>query len=219
MEPKANQARHNPSTHLQAKRAHRTLALFILVFIAVHFATHFAALGGVAAHTEALGLARLIYQFPLIEIALVFALAAQVVLGVTLLRAIRKRARKGLWHRVQFWSGAYLAFFVVMHTAAAVTTRLVIGLDTNFYWAAGTLVLAPLKYGFTPYYVLAVTAIVSHLLAALHFRRARKWHAPALALGPLVGIAFVLGYGGAFEAVELPQTYRDYFAIVPGTGS
>ncbi len=200
----------------QAKRAHRNLALFILIFVAVHFTTHFVSLGGAEAHSEALGLARLYYQFPLIEIALVLALAAQVLLGFKLLGSIRKRKTKGMWHWVQFLSAAYLAYFIVMHTAAALITRLYVGLDTNFYWAAGTMGIDPIKYGFTPYYILAVTAVFSHVLAALHFRGPRKWQAPALAVGPLVGIAFVLGYGGALHHVELPQDYIEFYSAFPG---
>lgn len=200
----------------QAKQAHRNLALFILVFIAVHFATHFVSLAGVAAHTEALGMARLFYQFPLVEIALVLGLGTQVGLGFKLLGSIRKRKTKGGWHWIQFLSAAYLAYFIVMHTAAAVITRLYVGLDTNFYWAAGTLGIDPLKYGFTPYYLLAVTAVFSHVLAALHFRGPRAWHGPALAIGPIAGLCFILGFGGYFQDVHLPQEYRDFYAAFPG---
>jgi hypothetical protein len=199
-----------------AKQAHRNIAWFLLVFIAVHFATHFASLGGIETHAKAQGAARIFYQFPLIEIALVLAFAAQVLLGIKLLRIISKRARKTFWHRVQFFSGCYLAYFIVAHTGAAIVTRLAIGLETNFYWAAGTLILAPITYVFTPYYLLAVASIFGHLLAALHFRGPRKWHGPALILGPVVGTAFVLGYGGFFYEVALPADYLDYFSIFPG---
>ena len=200
----------------QAREAHRTVALFLLIFIGVHFATHFVSLVGVERHTQALGWARLIYQFPLIEIALVVALAVQVVLGIKLLGIVRKRSRKHAWHWVQFISACYLAYFIVQHTAAALITRLGVGLDTNFYWAAGTLALEPIKYAFAPYYVLAVSAIAAHLIAALHFRSSRRWHAPALLLGPIVGSAFVMGYGGAFESLEIPQEYLDYYGAFPG---
>lgn len=206
-------------TSRQAREAHGRVAMLLLIFIAVHFATHFTSLGGVELHTEALGWARLLYQFPLVEIALVSALAIQVVLGIKLLLTIRKRKRKDRWHWVQFISACYLAYFIVQHTAAALITRLGYGLDTNFYWVAGTLTLAPIKYWFAPYYTLAVVALVSHLIAALHFRGPRSWHAPVLASGPIVGIAFVLGYGGAFGVIELPQDYRDYYAVFPGVES
>lgn len=197
-------------------QAHRTLAAFLLVFIAVHFATHFAATQSVAAQESTRQSFSAIYQFPLVEIALVLALLTQVVLGIQLLRQIAKRKRKDVWHRLQFWSGLYLAFFIINHTAAAVITRLLIGLDTNFYWAAGTLVLTPLKYGFAPYYILAVSALFAHILAALHFRRPARWHGPALAIGPLLGCVFVAAYGGSLYEVELPQDYLEYFANFPG---
>ncbi|MEP1421220.1 MAG: hypothetical protein ABJK59_05570, partial [Erythrobacter sp.] len=184
-----------------------------------HFVTHFSSLGGASLHTQTLGWGRLLYQFPLIEIGLISAFAAQVVIGIRLLAAIRKRLRKDRWHWVQFASGCYLAYFIVQHTAAALITRLFVGLDTNFYWIAGTLTLEPIKYYFAVYYTLAVIAFVSHLLAALHFRKPRRWHTPALALGPVVGAAFVLGYGGVFETATLPLEYRDYFASFPGVKS
>ncbi|GAA4041778.1 hypothetical protein [Parerythrobacter jejuensis] len=204
--------------NIRAKQAHRTLAGFIGLFLAVHFATHLAALLGIAAQDSALQAGRLAYQFPLIEIALVAALMAQIGLGLRLLGQIRKRPRKGFWHAVQFASACYLGLFIVLHTTAAVMTRLVIGLDTNFYWAAGTLVLAPLKYGFAPYYLIAVTALVSHIIAALHFRGSRPWHKPALLIGPLLGSLIVMAYAGAFYAVDLPTAYRDYFGAFPGVG-
>lgn len=216
MEARSAQALAPRASTANAKRVHGMLAGFILIFIAIHFATHFTALGGPQSHAAALDTARVLYQFPLVEVVLVLALAAQVALGLRLLTMIRKRVRKGFWHKVQFLSGAYLAIFIVLHTTAAVSTRLAVGLDTNFYWAAGTLAIAPLKYGFAPYYVLAVTAIVSHLLAAAHFRRSLKWHAPALAIGPLLGIVFVLGYGGALVPFDLPQAYFDYYVTLFG---
>jgi hypothetical protein len=201
---------------LAAKQAHRRLGLFIGIFLTVHFAAHFSALSGIAAQDAVLRWGRAIYRIPLIETALVAALGTQVVLGVALLRQIARRKRRGLWHWVQFASGCYLAYFIVMHTAAALISRLALGLDTNFYWAAGSLVVDPLRYGFAPYYTLAVTALVGHLLAALHFRSPRRWHAPALIVGPLAGIAIVMAYGGGFYPIELPQAHINYFNLYPG---
>jgi len=194
-----------------AKQAHRTLALLIGLFLTIHFATHFSALGGFNAQDSALQAGRTFYRIPLVEIALVLALGAQVALGIRLLVAIRKRRRKDSWHWLQIISGGYLAFFLVAHTSSALLARLAFELDTNFYWAAGSLVLEPLKYGFAPYYTFAVMALLSHILAALHFRRPARWHAPALSLGPIAGTAIVLAYAGELYPVELPQDYIDYF--------
>lgn len=201
---------------IEAKQAHRNLAMFIGLFLLAHFAAHFAALRGIATQDTVLQLSRAVYRVPVVEIALVIALALQIALGIALLRRISRRRRKDFWHRVQFASGCYLAYFVVMHTAAALISRLALGLDTNFYWAAGTLVLDPLRYGFAPYYVLAVTAFAAHGLAALHFRGPRRWHAPALALGPLAGLTIILAYGGAIYSIELPPEHIEYFNLYPG---
>lgn len=207
-----------PLTTRQVRQAHGRVAIFLSIFIAVHFATHFTALLGPGTHGEALGIARLVYQFPLFELALVAALAVQVILGIKLLTSIRKRKIKGRWHWVQFLSGCYLAYFIVQHTAAALITRLYVGLDTDFNWAAGSLAFAPLKFYFALYYALAVIAIISHMIAALHFRGRRAWHILALALGPLFAALFVAGYGGTLGPHELPQEYRDYYAVFPGVG-
>ncbi|QUL38262.1 hypothetical protein [Erythrobacter sp. JK5] len=201
---------------IEARQAHRRVALFIGLFLVVHFSAHFAALDSIVAQDAVLQIGRAVYRIPIVEAALAIALAGQVVLGITLLRRITRRKRKDFWHWVQFASGCYLAYFIVMHTTSALVTRLVLDLDTNFYWAAGTLVLDPLRYGFAPYYLLVVTALVAHLIAALHFRKSRGWHAPALVLGPLAGLLIVLAYSGAFYEIELPQAHREFFASYPG---
>lgn len=195
-----------------AKQAHRRIAIAIGLFLAVHFAAHFAALFGIEAQDTVMQAGRKVYRIPVIEAALVLALAVQVVLGLSLLRTISRRRRKDRWHWVQFTSGCYLAYFIAMHTSAALLARFAAGLDTNFYWAAGTLVLSPLKYGFAPYYMLAIIALLSHVIAALHFRKPRKWHGPALIGGPPMGAALMLGYSGLLHAVDLPGAYWEYFA-------
>ncbi|MEM6585813.1 MAG: hypothetical protein AAF692_08670 [Pseudomonadota bacterium] len=53
-------------------------------------------------------------------------------------------------------------------------------------------------------------------MAALHFRGPRRWHAPALALGPIAGIAIVMAYAGGWYTIELPKEYRVFFLAFPG---
>lgn len=197
--------------HMTARQAHLRLALFLSLFLIVHFATHFAALGGVERHGAMLDFGRAVYRIPVIELLLVLALAVQVVLGVTLIRRMAQWPRQGGWRRAQKWSGIALAVFIVLHTSAALMSRWLFGLDTNFYWAAGTLTIAPLKYGFAPYYTVAIMALVTHILAALHFRRPARWHGPAVLLGPLIALPILLAYGGALFPVDLPAEHRAYF--------
>lgn len=196
---------------MTARQAHVRIALLLGLFLLVHFATHFSALAGVERHAQALAAARMVYRFPLVEFALVAALAAQVLLGITLIRRMARWPGQGGWRKAQKWSGIVLAVFIALHTCAALMSRWLFALDTNFYWAAGTLTIAPLKYGFAPYYAAAVIALVTHVLAALHFRKPARWHAPALLLGPLIALPILLAYGGALFAVELPEAHHAYF--------
>lgn len=194
-----------------ARQAHLRVALFLGLFLIVHFATHFAALGGLERHSAMLAIGRAAYRIPLVEALLVAALALQVTLGVTLVRGMARWPQQGGWRKAQKWSGVVLAVFIVLHTSAALGSRWLFGLDTNFYWAAGTLTIAPLKYGFAPYYSAAVIALVTHIIAALHVRRPARWHGPALLLGPAIALPILLAYGGALFPVELPAAHQAYF--------
>lgn len=199
------------SKQVRIKQAHRRVAGFLGIFLFLHFATHFAALGGIESQALVLNAGRALYRIPLVEIALFAAFVTQIGLGIALLRQINRRPQKGAWHWAQFASGAYLAYFIVMHSSAALISRWSFDLDTNFYWPAGTLILAPLKYVFAPYYTLAITAIVTHLMAALHFRKPQQWHGYALIVGPLASVGILLGYSGLLYPVTLSQPYLDYF--------
>ena len=200
------------SKQARAKQAHRRLAAFLGLFLALHFAAHIAALRGMATQTTVMEAGRLIYRHPVMEPLFIVGFAVQIALGITLLRAIARRKRKGAWHYAQVASGIVLVIFIIAHTSSALLARWIGGIDTNFYWPAGTLIIAPLKYGFVPYYAAAVIALVTHLVAALHFRGPRRWHAPALTAGPVLAAAILLAYSGALYRVELPATYHDYFA-------
>lgn len=199
------------STQARAKIAHRRLAALLGIFIGVHFAAHFAAVGGIDSQQRVLDAGRAIYRLPPIEAALVAAFAAQLLLGIQLLRSIARRKHKDRWHYAQVFSGGYLAFFIFMHTGAALFSRGIAGLDTNFHWAAGTLILSPIKYGFAPYYALAIVALVTHLAAALHYRRPQRWHAGLLLLGPAAATPILLAYSGALYPVVLPDAHLAYF--------
>ncbi|MCL4673934.1 MAG: hypothetical protein KJZ64_13620 [Sphingomonadaceae bacterium] len=196
---------------LTARQAHLRVALFLGLFLAVHFATHFAGLGGIESHGAMLSIGRGVYRIPVVEALLVTALATQVFLGITLVRRMAQWPRLDRWRKAQKWSGIALAVFIVLHTSAALGSRWLFALDTNFNWAAGTLTIAPLNYGFAPYYAAAVIALVTHVLAALHIRRPARRHGPALLLGPAIALPILLAYGGALFPVELPAAHRANF--------
>lgn len=148
---------------------HRALAIVLLAFILLHLSTHLMAFWGPDAHSAMLKRVRPIYRGGWIERGLLAAFALQIVLGIRLLVYRWPDRGHSLWSWLQIISGGIIAIFVVIHASAAVMARRS-GIDTNFYWPAGTLVIAPLKYGFAPYYALAVSAVFVHLAAALHLQ-------------------------------------------------
>lgn len=197
---------------ITARQVHRAIAILIAAFVMLHLGTHLFAWGGVDAHTAALEKARLLYRHSIAESMLVLAIITQVLLG---LRLAISRLREGVdrgWGRIQIASGVALAIFLLAHTGAALSARWLGGIETNFYWPAGTLLLSPLKYGFWPYYLIAVSALFAHVASAFHFagreRAARALLACGLVFAPLV----VLPFSGAIYPVELPDDHLTYFA-------
>ena len=199
------------------KRAHRVNASILVAFIVLHFGTHLAAWFGIGAHGVALEAARRLYRPLVVEAALITLFAAQVVLGFVLLaRRVRSGRRNrvwgGGWGIAQLLSGAYLAYFIVAHIGAALAARHLSGIDTNFYWPAGTLVLDPLRWGFAPYYALALIALGVHLAAALRFRGATRWPRRIAMAAPVLAIAILPPFAGLAYPIDLPPEYRAYFS-------
>ena len=195
------------------KHAHRLLAIFLGLFIVSHLAIHLTALWGAETHKTVLSSIQGIYCNRFIEPVLLLAIAVQIYVGVRLYWRRRHLPRQTIWMRVQGLSGLYLALFLLIHSSAAIMTRHVFGLDTDFYWAAGTLNISPLKYGFAPYYFLAVVAFFTHIAAALSFRRDVNPWLPRIfiAAGVVIATVIVLTFGGAFYDINLPQAVIENF--------
>lgn len=192
---------------------HRYLAVGLGVFIVSHFTVHLMALSGPESHISALSTVRPVYQNWIIEPLLVLAILSQVYVGGRLIARRWKQIRKGFWGWLQITSGLYLAMFLLIHSSAALVTRYGVGLDTNFYWAAGTLHSEPLVYVFAPYYFLGVLSVFAHLAAALHFGWPKAGFIPIMLIAG--GIAFalllVMIFGGGFYTIDLPQSYIDLY--------
>lgn len=195
------------------KHIHRLLASFLGLFIITHLAVHLTALGGAETHQNILTSIQGIYRNKFVEPVLVLAILMQVYVGIRLYWRRRKLPRQTKWMRIQSISGLYLAFFLLVHSSAAISTRHLFGLDTDFYWAAGTLNIEPLKYGFAPYYFLGVSAFFAHIAAALSFKRSVPNLAPKfiIVLGLVVAATIIATFAGAFYEITLPQAVIDNF--------
>jgi len=196
-------------------KVHRLLALLLLSFIISHLTIHLTAISDVDMHIYTLSSLRPFYVNWVIEPLLVGAIIMQIIIGFTLLKSRWKQEAKGFWGWVQILSGAYIAIFLVMHTSAALVTRYIVELDTNFYWAAGTLNIGKLPYMFTPYYFLAILSLFSHLAAAIHFGWAGKSYfiSPIImAVGVLIGGLIIMAFSGGFYEIQIPAEYREYYS-------
>lgn len=178
------------------RRLHRALAWGLALFLALHLGNHLAGLWGQAAHGAAQETVRLVYRHPLVEPALILAVAAQVALGVAL--AARRRRLT-----LQTASGGYLALFLAVHLGAILSARAQ-GTDTDLaFAAAGLHAAAPWPALFAAYYGLAVLAVFAHLSAPLSRRSAVAGRA-ALALGATLGLALVALLAGLVTPLAIP---------------
>lgn len=183
------------------RRLHRTNAALLGIFIALHLTNHLALLFGRTAHDTVMETLRPLYRNLVSEPVLLALFAAQIVLGLAL--AIRRGWPRDHWGRAQILSGGLLAAFVMAHVPAVLLARATTDTDTGF--AAAVVTSAPQMWFYIPYYIAAVTALTTHLAAALRFA---QWpSAPGTLprvlpwLGLVLGIVIVAGLKGAFDPV------------------
>ena len=204
---------------LSLVKAHRCLAIGLGLFIVTHLAVHLTALGGPETHIAALSTIQPIYRNWIIEPILVLAILAQVIIGGKLVWRRWKSPQKGFWGWTQILSGGYLAFFLLMHSSAALITRYIVGLETNFYWAAATLNIPPLQLFFAPYYTLGIISIFAHLAAAIYFGRGQKTTLPSwgiIGAGSAIALVIVAAFAGVFYDIKIPPEYAEYFEAYIG---
>ena len=200
-------------------KAHRVIAVGLGLFILTHLAIHLTAIGGPDMHISVLSKIQPLYRNWVIEPILVLAILMQIFIGGKLVWRRWKSPQKRFWGWVQILSGGYLAFFLLIHSSAALGTRYIVGLDTNFYWAASTLNIAPLQYVFTPYYMLGIVSVFAHLAAAIYFGRGQKGARPSwiiIAVGSAVALIIVATFSGAVYDIKIPQDYLDHFESYTG---
>lgn len=193
---------------------HRRSAVFLGLFALAHLGNHLVALTGVAAHRELMETLRLVYRQPAVETVLLACVAFQGASGMWfVIRGWRTRRGGVAW--LQALSGAYLALFLLVHVGAVLYGRAVLHLDTNFYYAAAGMHVAPYGWFFAPYYFMGVLALFTHLACAAYRRaRGRPANIRRLALempiaaGAIVAALIVLSLGGKIAPVHVPAAYR-----------
>lgn len=203
--------------HLRLRRLHGLTGLLIGAFLLAHLSNHVAALAGADAHIAIMDTLRLVYRHPLVEIALLAAVALQVGLGLTFLWRAKGKVH-GWVSRLQLASGAYLAFFLVVHVSAVLGGR-AMGLDTNFYFAAAGYQQLLTALFFVPYYFLAVLALFTHIgCAAYWLTRDANPHLAVrllqgtIALGLILSLAISACLAGLAIDFEVPAGYLQTYS-------
>jgi len=205
-------------TTLTLRRIHRFSAILLGLYVLMHLFNHLAGLKSIQTHLDLMKMLRHVYRVPAVEIVLLLAVGVQIVTGIGAVIAGWKQ-REGIWAWVQAGSGAYLAFFLVIHVFAVLYGRTVLGLDTNFYYAAAGMYVPPYHWFFVPYYFLAVAALVTHLSSAMHWQLLESgWRRaaqilPIAAIGAGVLCAFLITalLDGYVHPVSIPQEYLDTY--------
>ena len=197
------------------KSLHYFSGLTLAFFVGTHLLNHFTSLWGADTHIAFMDTLRPIYRNLFVESLVLMAVAIQIVTGLSMFFAGRK-VITGRWGKLQYWSGAYLAIFLLIHLGAVLAGRFLLALDTNFYFGVAGLNTFPFNLFFTPYYGLAILCFFGHV-AAIH---AKKMKASILGLTPsaqskailIIGLAFTVmvfyGLTNGFSGVAIPEEYK-----------
>jgi len=194
------------------RRIHFYSGVTIALFVVLHLANHAFSLLGIDKHVEVMIQLRKIYRNVFAETLLLCAVGVQIFSGIQLYRS-RFKFAKGLYEKLQLWSGLYLAMFFVIHLSAVMVGRFLLKLDTNFYFGAAGLNHFPFNVFFIPYYSLAVFSFFAHI-ASIHYRKMKERNKDATIQSRIIIIVgvvtvFFLMYGltNKFNGIEIPSEY------------
>jgi succinate dehydrogenase/fumarate reductase cytochrome b subunit len=204
-----------PARDRRLARVQAVSGLVFLLFVTVHVANTMLAAYSPGAYDGYQRAARRLYQFPLLELALVMApLIVHVTAGARRLR--RGPAPRTLRDRLHRWSGIFLLAVIFGHIAAVRGVSFFGGPYPEFEGLSLSLWLAP--YLFYPYYAVFLVAALYHGLngayAALGILGVRvPWALRAgigfwtpVGAGAVLGLLGILGMGGWLYAIPDPTT-------------
>lgn len=202
--------------------------LLFSLFALVHLTNTALAVLGADLYDGFQGSARLVYQLPLLELALIGALVVHIVSGILRIRARRgSKAKPSLRLRLHRYSAYYLAVFVFGHIAATRLPALLA--DAPPFFAGVSFSLHFMPWWFYPYYALLGIAGLYHTfygipvaLGALGvhapqaIRRGAGFWVP-VGVGAVVIVTALLGFGGVLYEIGDPfdnDYARSYEAAV-----
>lgn len=200
---------------MTTKKLHYISGLIITVFVGLHLFNHFCSVFGTDTHIEIMNVLRNFYRNIFVETLLLLAVLVQIISGLKLFKTNRKKATTQ-FEKLHIWTGLYLAIFFIIHISAVLGGRLILQLDTNFYFGVAGLNSFPLNLFFIPYYGLAILSFFGHV-AAIHSKKMKtnnlnltpKQQAKAILIfGGVVTIVLFYGLTNHFQGVTIPNGYN-----------
>jgi hypothetical protein len=202
-------------THRKINKLHYFSGLLIATFVGLHLINHGWSIFGVEEHIELMNTMRLFYRNIIIESILLVAVLIQIISGLHLFRTNRKKA-KLFFDKLQLWSGFYLAIFLMIHLGAVLGGRIILDLDTNFYFGVAGINTFPFNLFFVPYYSLAIISFFGHV-AAIHNKKMKSnimgmspivQSIGILLLGFCITLFIFYGLTYRFQGVQIPAEYN-----------
>lgn len=196
------------------KRIHYFSGVLISFFVGLHLFNHLYSILGADAHIEMMNDLRVVYRNIIAEIILLFAVIIQIFSGIKLFFKKRKNVTD-FFEKLQIWTGLYLAIFFFIHLSAVLSGRLILNLDTNFYFGVAGLNTFPLNLFFIPYYGLAIISFFGHI-SAVHSKKMKskilgiepnKQSYIILIIGTILSLVILYGLTNGFNGVEIPKEY------------
>jgi len=200
---------------MTTKKLHYLSGLTISIFIALHLFNHFISIYGANRHIEVMDTLRVVYRNIFVETILLIAVLVQIVSGLKLFNTNRKTARLS-FKKLHIWTGLYLAVFFIIHVSAVFVGRLILRLDTNFYFGVAGLNSFPANLFFIPYYALAIISFFGHI-ASIHNKKMKQTilgftpivqSLTILILGFFFAMLVFYGLTNKFNGVAIPKEYE-----------
>ncbi|MEM1124615.1 MAG: DUF4405 domain-containing protein [Bacteroidota bacterium] len=198
------------------KQLHRLTGILTALFAVAHLLNHTTAWFGIETHQQVLAAFRRLYRVPIIEVVLIGSFLFQIVSGLRLSYALWKNPTKTTFENIQLASGMLFALFLLQHISATLGQRLLLGVDTNFYFAAAVVLEKPLLYYFIPYYFVGIVAFGVHV-ANVHQKKiasfvgnqsAQIHFYTIIAIFTLIALLILYVFTGNHFEISLPAEYR-----------
>jgi succinate dehydrogenase/fumarate reductase cytochrome b subunit len=217
-------------------RVQAVSGLLFSLFALVHLTNTSLAVVGADVYDRFQNATRSVYQWPLLELALIGVLAVHIVSGVLRMRArVGSSAKPPLRLRLHRYAAYYLAIFIFGHIAATRLPALLVDAPPFFGGVSFSIHFAP--WWFYPYYGLLGTAGLYHAFYGIpvalgifgvrapgFIRRGPGFWVPVTA-GAGVIVAALLAFGGFLYEIDDPfdndfaRAYEAAAAYFSGDGS